>query len=132
MGMFDCVTCKYPLPVKGANALTYQTKDLVNFLDAYEIREDGTLWHEVYDTEDQSERGKWLAANPGKDRDFAMGEFAGCMTKVNKRWLQVSDFIGELRFYTMLDEPKGGWLEWSAYFENGKVVRLNQIEAEAG
>ena len=27
MGMFDDIKCKYPLPVEGANALDYQTKD---------------------------------------------------------------------------------------------------------
>ena len=47
MGMFDDIKCKYPLPLDGANALDYQTKDTdAQNLDNYEIREDGTLWLE--------------------------------------------------------------------------------------
>ncbi|MBX7229846.1 MAG: hypothetical protein K1X48_09600 [Burkholderiaceae bacterium] len=47
MGMFDYVKCHYPLPVKGAEDLIYQTKDTPSqWLDMYEIRADGTLWHE--------------------------------------------------------------------------------------
>lgn len=60
MGMFDDIKCKYPLPLNGANDLVYQTKDTpAQFLDKYEIREDGTLWHENYDIEDQSEAAFW-------------------------------------------------------------------------
>lgn len=45
MGMCDELRCHYPLPVAGANARVYQTKDLACRMDAYEIRADGTLWH---------------------------------------------------------------------------------------
>lgn len=56
MGTFDYLRCKYPLPLAGANALTFQTKNTpAQFLDTYELREDGTLWHEAYDTEDHSD-----------------------------------------------------------------------------
>jgi hypothetical protein len=55
MGMFDYVKCHYPLPVKGAEDLIYQTKDTPSqWLDMYEIRADGTLWHE--DRSDPSNR----------------------------------------------------------------------------
>lgn len=68
MGMFDTLRCKYPLPVTGASDLVYQTKDTpAQWLDYYEIREDGTLWHEAYDTEDQSPQGLWLKDHPGKN-----------------------------------------------------------------
>jgi len=131
MGMFDEITCKYPLPYDGANALIYQTKSTPSqWLDRYEIREDGTLWHEVYDTEDQSEAAKWKAANPGKELPETMKgwrSFVAAMARVNKRWLPVSDFIGELRFYTT--PVPGGWLEWSAYFKDGKLVSMNQVKA---
>lgn len=132
MGMFDEIKCRYPLPIEGANALDYQTKDTpAQYCDLYEIREDGTLWHEDYDTEDQSEAAKWKAANPGKELPEELKgwrSFCGCMTRVNKRWEQVADFIGELRFYTTLPPKHSGWIEWSAYFEAGKLVRLNLIE----
>lgn len=129
MGMFDEIKCAFQLPLSGANELTYQTKDTPSqFCDNYEIRADGTLWHEVYDTEDQSDAAKWKAANPGKRLPKAMRgwkSFVGCMARVNRRWLQVSDFVGELRFYTIL--KPSGWLEWSAYFKDGKVVMMNRI-----
>jgi len=48
MGMFDNIVCKYPLPlpedIKGFHPCEFQTKDLDNDLDCYEIREDGTIW----------------------------------------------------------------------------------------
>ena len=48
MGMFDEIVCKYHLPLpedtKGFRPYGFQTKDLDNALDCYEIREDGTLW----------------------------------------------------------------------------------------
>ena len=46
--MYDDIVCKYPLPLpedtKGFVPLRFQTKDLENALDCYEILEDGTLW----------------------------------------------------------------------------------------
>ena len=48
MGMYDDIVCKYPLPLpedtKGYVPDRFQTKDLENLLNLYEIREDGTLW----------------------------------------------------------------------------------------
>jgi hypothetical protein len=56
MGMFDHLKCKYPLPDAGDNDLEYQTKDTpAQFLDNYEIRADGSLWHLDYDIEDRSD-----------------------------------------------------------------------------
>lgn len=139
MGMFDDIKCKYPLPLKGANALNYQTKDTPEqYCDCYEIREDGTLWHENYDTEDHSEAGQWLRDHPGKEipDSFGMWSFVGCMTRVNKRWEQVK-LTGEIRFYSMYELKDGklanviardGWLEWSAYFVDGKLNQLHLIE----
>ena len=132
MGMFDDIRCKYPLPVDGANELDYQTKDTpAQYLDKYEIREDGTLWHEVYDTEDHSNAAQWLSKNPGKELpkelDNLSDHFIGCMARINKRW-EIVNFTGEIRFYTALTEEHKGWIEWSAYFEDGKIVCLNLIE----
>lgn len=138
MGMFDDIKCKYPLPLKGANDLDYQTKDTpMQYLDSYEIREDGTLWHEEYDIEDHSEAGKWVKANPGKELPENLGllSFAGCMARVNKRWLPVN-ITGEICFYTMYSIKDAvlvnatacdGWLEWSAYFVDGKISQLHMI-----
>ena len=76
MGLFDYLRCSYPLPRPGANDLEYQTKDTdAQYMDRYEIRADGTLWHEVYDTEDWSD--------PKAEGFMAL---AGCATRVNERW----------------------------------------------
>jgi hypothetical protein len=100
MGMYDQIECKYLLPVDGANAFLYQTKcTYAQSLDRYEIREDGTLWHEKH---------------------------SGCTSRLNKRWVQQETFTGEIIFY---DTPKkGSWLEFSAYFVNGKVSQINVLE----
>lgn len=113
MGMFDDLRCKYPLPVKGANALAYQTKDTpAQYLDNYEIREDGTLWHEAYETRMEETKAAPLGFYLHRD---------------NKRW-EPEEMTGELRFYTTLPPNHSGWIEWSAYFEAGKIARLNLIE----
>ena len=134
MGMFDEIKCRYPLPVEGANTLDYQTKDTPDqYCDLYEIREDGTLWHQIYDTEDQSDAAKWKADNPGKELPEELNGWrscCGCMTRVNKRWEQLPEFVGEIRFYTTLPPRDSGWIEWSAYFEAGKVARLNLVRHE--
>jgi len=144
--MFDDIKCKYPLPMAGANELDYQTKDTDHqFCDQYEIREDGTLWHEDYDVEDHSELAKWKAANPGKEpseemKTSLLDAFCGCMTRVNTRWEQVN-ITGEIRFYTLykIEHDKmingtnslDGWLEWSAYFVDGKLQQLHLLENRA-
>lgn len=132
MGMFDDIRCHYPLPVEGANGLDYQTKDTpMQYLDQYEIREDGTLWHETYEIEDQSPRGKWLAENPGQpEPKWDILDWCGCGARVNKKWEQVTDFTGEVRFYTTLSKkhPYDGWIEWSAYFVKGALREMNLVE----
>ena len=48
MGMYDELRCHYPLPVEGANARDYQTKDTpCQYLNHYEITTDGVLRHKV-------------------------------------------------------------------------------------
>lgn len=140
MGMFDDIKCKYPLPMDGANALNYQTKDTpAQYLDLYEIREDGTLWHEDYDIEDQSDSAKWEREHPGEESPKELDAFCGCMSKVNKRWEQIK-LTGEICFYSMYGVKDGklanvttraGWLEWSAYFVDGKLNQLHMLENRA-
>ena len=73
MGMFDELKCKYPLPIDGLSERIFQTKDTDSqFLDCYEIREDGTFWHEEYDIEDHSDHNA-----------EGLEKFLGCMTRVN-------------------------------------------------
>lgn len=103
MGMFDYITYK---------GREFQTRDTpAQLLDRYEIRDDGTLWHENYDC-------KWV-----EDKDALFG---GYLDQYNKRWEQVTDFKGEIVFYDynvnrrILDE-------YSAYFVNGKMENFQII-----
>lgn len=117
--MFDYIKCESPLPVTGANGLIFQTKDTpAQFCDMYLIRVDGMLLHETYDIEDQSD-----PSAEGLER------IVGIMTRVNKRFEPV-EFDGEIRFYTSTNE--GGWLEFSAYFFDGKLKELLLIKNQAG
>lgn len=117
MGMFDCVRCRYSLPLGGVQDLVYQTKDTpAQFMELYEIREDGSLWHEAYDMEDRSDP----QAAPG-----SLHAFMGCMTPVRQRWEPMSDFTGEVRFYTSRNDDE--WIEFSAYFVQGHLRQLETI-----
>lgn len=110
MGMFDYVRCDYPLPVEGAAKLQYQTKDTPSqFLDEYEIRADGTIWHQNYDIEDRSDP---LAK--GFERLYGMA------TRINKRWEPVA-LTGEVVFYA-------GEFEFSAHFIDGKISYLETLQ----
>lgn len=115
MGMFDNLVCKYPLPVEGTNGLLYQTKDTPSqMISNYEIREDGTLWEEDYDIVDNSD-----PTAEGIARIFGM------MTRVNERWVPVTGFIGEIRFYNYTHEKT---IEFSAYFVDSKLKELHLIK----
>ena len=119
MGMFDELTCKYPLPVAGTNNLQYQTKSLDCELDNFEIREDGSLWREAYEVEDRSD--------PNAE---GLMRLVGCMTRINEHWIEWPH-TGEVRFYTALGEREksgsSGWIEYVAYFVDGKLKELNLI-----
>lgn len=113
MGMFDHLTCKYPLPVSGANDLDYQTKDTPSqVLDNYEIREDGALWFRDYTV---------------RVEDDPKSPVGITVHRENEVWKPVI-LTGEIRFYTTLQSDHTGWIEWSGYFERGILVRLNLIE----
>lgn len=120
MGMFDYVRCDYPLPVEGANALQYQTKDTpAQYLDNYVITDLGQLFHEAYDIEDRSDQNA-----------EGLKRFRGCMTRVNKR-LEPIELTGEIRFYSSFDKNWSGWIEFSAYFVAGVLKELHLIENRA-
>lgn len=132
MGMFDNIICKFPLPLPEFQANEFQTKDTpAQYLDLYEIREDGTIWHEEYDTEDQSVLGKWRREHPGQEPPPEVNtitNWAGCAARVNKRWVQLTDFHDDLRFYNSIGHHSSGWVEFSARFTDGKLAKLTLIE----
>lgn len=132
--MFDEIKCKYRLPLPQYQDLQFQTKDTSEqYLDQYEIREDGTLWHEAYDVEDRSEFGKWRREHPNEeipDTLSGLGSLAGMASRINKHWEQVKDFTGEIQFYTGIGKDREGWVEFSAYFVNGTLNQLHVISHE--
>lgn len=101
MGVFDYVRIKYAgHGIGDVSGEEFQSKDTpTQYMDQYEIREDGTMWHEAHDTEDRSD-----PTQPG-----LLGMF-GVLTPVNHRWEQV-DYEGELE----VDQ----YLFW---FRNGVVA----------
>ena len=120
MGMFNYLRCHYPLPGEGTNELEFQSKDTrAQLCDQYEIRADGTLWHQNYDTEDRSD--------PNAE---GLEALLGMCTSVNHRWEQ--DFMtGEVSFYTSVGKwPNDQWIEFSAYFVKGQLKQLELIQDE--
>lgn len=130
MGMFDEIKCKMPMP-DGVELDVdhrdhwFQTKSLRCAMDYYEIREDGTLWAQPYETEDRSD--------PDKE---GFAGLVGCMARVNQRWEQVKEFTGEIVFYTRassIGQPidsggHSGWIEFSVYFVGGKLKHFELLE----
>ncbi len=120
--MFDTLLVKYPLPLKGANKLEYQTKDFEPCLmDHYEIRENGTLWKQEYDTEDQSD-----PTAKGWHR------MVGMLTQVNLRWKRQYT-TATVHFYTYIgdinnEKKKVRWIEWVAVFVRGKVIGIKRFK----
>jgi hypothetical protein len=111
--MFDQLRCRYPLPVEGYAGRVFQTKDTpAQFLDKYEIRADGTLWHEAYDTEDHSKPGSARAMQP----------------RVNKRWEPVP-FNGQIRFRAWVDPE---WIGFLACFVDGRIAPPIQLIERRG
>lgn len=129
MGLFDALTCKYPLPLDGANSLLFQTKDTpAQWMDQYELRDDGTLWHESYDIEDRSDKGLWMKEHPGETPPEKLDGFIGCMGKVNPRWEQCL-LTGEVRF-GHYDSKSTRSITFSSYFVKGQLRELHLIEDE--
>lgn len=62
-----------------------------------------------------------------KSTDCQLGHYK--IDKEGKLWEKSANgwdpvsMTGEIRFYTDVGE----WIEWSSYFENGLMVRLNRI-----
>jgi hypothetical protein len=146
MGLFDSLTVKKKLPLtKELKALNidwesevFQTKDLENLLDTYEITKSGKLKHLWQERE-------WV-----KEED---GFFGGYLNVVREEWRDV-DFHGTINFYTthtdndsynwdfMCDDPEqmtweeideivgnDWWIEFEAYFTKGKLDEIKLIKA---
>ncbi len=145
MGMFDTIYVKRKLPLsKELKALDlkweemdFQTKDLENLLDTYEITKSGKLRHLWQERE-------W------RESDDAF--FGGYLDVVKEEWRDV-DFHGTINFYTsycdndkhnwdwISDDPEqmtwddieliqghDWWFEFEAYFTKGKLEDIKLIK----
>lgn len=117
MGLFDNVQCQQPLPWPEAAdfGFEWQTKSSdMPFSERWEIRADGTLWHEDVDYEDRSDKN----AEPG-----SFASICGMMTPVNPRWRQVT-WNGEFEIHHMVehkDRPGHFWYSVVFWFREGVV-----------
>jgi len=122
MELSDYLICKYPLPVdgvEGVNDLEFQTKDTnAQSLDLYEIREDGTLWHQAYDVDNRMRRleDRATKANMNIRKRAGMGE------PYKYRWERVI-LTGEIRFYSGSFQH----MNFSAYFVRGELKHLEPM-----
>jgi hypothetical protein len=95
MGMFDTITCEYPLPVAEHQNLEFQTKDLESLLDHYTITRDGRLIR-------RARRGWMGRAAPARDVTWPLH--------------------GDLRFYTSIGDGEARqWIEYVARFTHSRV-----------
>ncbi len=114
--MYDNLRCLYPLPKVDAvtTGLLFQTKDMpCPWLGLFEIREDGSLWKQAYDVADESDPSA-----------VGFARLTGMMTRTNERW-EPFDLTGAVNFYT---ETVDGWLDFTALFDQGKIVAIVRHE----
>lgn len=115
MGMFDYITCEYPLPapedsieLSGKNfnkIFSFQTKSLDSLLLSFKIKKDGSLWE--------------------KNR--------------SKGWKHIKNFSGEIVFYDSYYVGRNEadllnndyWIEYKAVFINGLLKDICLVKFEA-
>jgi len=122
MGMFDTIFIKKKLPLtKELKALNikwekepFQTKDLENLLDTYEITRSGELRH-------LWQERVW------KDDDSAF--LKGYMDVVKEEWRKV-DFHGTINFYT--DHTDNNNYHWDYLNDNPEQMTWDDIEIIQG
>ena len=113
MGMFDDITCYYPLP-DGRTDLNpdgFQSKSLDCCLDRYVITREGRLILRAYD----------LEVIPDEEREKT---WSPIFRRVNERD-EVLPYHGLIRFYQCGPD---GWGEYEAKFTDGLLVSITRVE----
>ncbi len=126
MGMYDDIVCKYPLPLpedtKGFHPCGFQTKDLENALDCYEIREDGTLWLRECERE-------YTEGNPkGKTWSEKIG-----LVKETKVWWTHVKLTKTINMYTYQhgEGEYDYWVEFVIEFVDGVINKITLLKFNA-
>ena len=106
MGMFDYLRCEYPLP-DGFDAakIWFQTKDTdAQYLDEYEIRDDGSLWH----------------AEPSSEpKTYERVEFHGALN------FYTSNICGSGPHGVMTDDDRPPWVaDYTALYDHGRLLKI--------
>jgi len=123
--MFDDIVCKYPLPLpedtKGFKLGGFQTKDLDNALDLYEIREDGTLW--LFECERE-----YIEGDPN---GVTFSERFGEVKQINKRWTHVK-LTKTINMYAYQhgDGDYDYWVEFTIEFVGGVIHKIEPKKFE--
>jgi len=130
MGMFDDVTCAYPLPMpEDLGELTqeqiqnasYQTKNLANCLDRFRIDKDGFLWREKVDGyhEEGDPKAKSIMGRLGR------------FVETSRNWRKeiITCTVDFYEFFTQ-QESNDYWVEYQACFVDGKLNQISLIKFE--
>ncbi len=115
MGLYDYLKCEYPLPVELKKDVWCQSKDTpAQWMDTYEIRSDGTIWHQDYDLIDR-----------GDPKEEGLKRLRGCLHPENKRWVQLK-ITGEITFGG--ETQDGRWVTFSTYFVKGELKEIHLLD----
>ena len=126
MGMYDELTCQYPLldKHKKYQEQIFQTKSLVNCLDKYVITKDGELVHHSFNWETCPEEERPYYGKPEWDK-FS---WIGALKTTPKEPVKL-EHTGEVRFYHW-DTEIDIWIEYVAFFSKGKLVGFQFCEGD--
>lgn len=122
MGLFDTITCAYPLPHH--QEAEFQTKDLASLvhgeqmlgglMDEYEITADGTLRRHAHEYEAVQDASRPLGTYLKSIRDW---------------WEDVPGAHGDVRIYTSEDrDGEHVRTEFRVRFTNGRVQDVKVVE----
>jgi hypothetical protein len=124
MGMYDELTCEYPLLEKHKKYQEeiFQTKSLINCLDKYVITKDGELVHHSFnwDVTPEEERPYY------KDPNWDKFSWVGAIKTVPNEPVKL-EHTGEVRFYHW-DNDDDNWIEYVAFFSKGKLIHFEFCE----
>jgi hypothetical protein len=135
MGMFDCIQCEYPLPdnppqwiIDHARNGECQTKDTpAQFMETFTITADGRLIHHTvrYESVPENERPYWNTP----EWDKPLGRVLGSIQSIPDGDVELSDYHGDLRFYSYDENQQPRFYEYVARFTNGRLQHIKLIES---
>lgn len=122
MGMFDNVTCKYPLPdcPKEVQEEVWQTKDMVNLLDDFTITKEGKLIHHQCEWDIVEEQDRPYYGKPEWDENPLFKVF-GSMERTPTEDVVV-EYHGMMRIIAQTPDNSGTFYEYELKFTDGMVV----------